>query len=125
MQRNGKVSQPSATSVQPSATSVQPSATSMQPSATGMQPSATSMQPSAIGMQPSAEKSHRNLGGFAAKASIDARLVAAQVAIDSVLGDPQLQARMDAHGYPAARMLEGRALRDQALALHQQQRAGY
>jgi hypothetical protein len=104
MHRNGKVVQPSATSVQPSATSVQPSATSVQSSATSV--------------QPSAGKSHRTLGDFAANASVDARLVAAQVAIDSVLGDPQLQSRMAAHGYPAARMREGRALRDRALALH-------
>ena len=96
-----------------------------QPSATSMQPSATTSQPYATTSQPSAGKSHQNLGGFAANASIDARLVAAQVAIDSVLGDAQLQSRMAAHGYPATRMLQGRALRDQALALHQQQRVSY
>jgi hypothetical protein len=118
MHHNGKVSQPSAISVQPSATSVQLPEMSMQPSAIGV-------QPSAIGVQQLAGKSHRSLGGFAANASIDARLVAAQVAIDRVLGDPQLQSRMAAYGYPAARLLEGCALRDQALALHQQQRASY
>jgi hypothetical protein len=116
--RNGKTPQPSATSMQSPATSVQPSATSMQSSATSVQPSATSMQPS-VG------KSRPNLGGFVSTDSIDTRLVAAQVAIDSVLGDAQLQARMAAHGYTATRMREGRALRDRALALHQQQRTAY
>jgi len=66
-------------------------------------------------MQPPAT----NRGGFAANAGIDARLVTAQVAIDRVLGDAQLQARMAAQGYPAKLLLQGRALRNHVLALHQ------
>jgi hypothetical protein len=52
-------------------------------------------------------------------ASIAARLVAAQLVIDTVLGDSSLQAIMAAYGYDAARMREGQALREQALALYQ------
>jgi hypothetical protein len=63
------------------------------------------------------------MGGFRAGASIDARLVAAQVAIESALGDPGLQAIMAAYGYDAARMREGQALCEQVLARYQQQRA--
>jgi len=59
---------------------------------------------------------------LAAGASIEARLVAAQVAIDIVMADPSLQAIMAAYGYDVARMRQGRALREQALALYQQQR---
>ena len=66
-----------------------------------------------------------NLSGFASDTSIDARLLASQLTIDRVLGNPQLQALLDTHGYPAEVMLKGRALRDQALALHHQQRASY
>ena len=42
-----------------------------------------------------------------------------------MLDDAQLQSLMAAHGYSAVRIQQGRALRDQALALHQQQRASY
>jgi len=52
-----------------------------------------------------------------------ARLLAAQVAIDTVMADPSLLAIMAEYGYDAARMQEGRALREQALALEAQQRA--
>lgn len=58
-------------------------------------------------------------------ASIDAQLVAARIAIEMVLGDAGMQARMAAYGYDAERMRAGRALHERALALHQQQQAGY
>ncbi len=70
-------------------------------------------------------KPRRRLGALGAGASITERLASAQVAIEMVLGDPQLQAIVAAYGYDAARMREGQALRERALALYQQQRAGF
>ncbi|HJZ50272.1 MAG TPA: hypothetical protein VKE41_24045 [Roseiflexaceae bacterium] len=55
-------------------------------------------------------------GGYAADASIEARLVAAKLAIEGVLGDANLLALMAARGCSAARLAEG-------LALQVQQRA--
>lgn len=57
--------------------------------------------------------------------SIDAQLLAAGVAIDTVLGDSGMQAALALYGYDAERMRAGRALYKRALALYQQQRAGY
>ena len=60
-----------------------------------------------------------------AGASIEARLVAAQIAIATVLGDPDLQAIMAGYGYDAERMHEGQVLHTQAAALYHHQRAGF
>jgi hypothetical protein len=53
---------------------------------------------------------------------MDRRLVAANVAIEAVLGSAALQERMAAHGYDRTRLLEGQALYQQASMLYQQQR---
>jgi hypothetical protein len=58
-------------------------------------------------------------------AGIDYQLVAARIAIEMVLGDAGMQARMAAYGYDAERMRAGQVLYERALALHQQQQAGY
>jgi hypothetical protein len=87
------------------------------------QPPAPSTQAADTSAQPAAATPRRRMGGLAAGASIEARLVAAHIAIETVLRDPGLQAIMAAHGYDAARMRQGQALREQALALYQQQRA--
>ena len=55
--------------------------------------------------------------------SIEARLLAAGVAIDTVLSDAAMQAALAPYGYDAERMRAGRTLYERAL--HQQQRAGY
>jgi len=58
-------------------------------------------------------------------ASIDAQLLAARVAIDTVLGDPDMQAALALYGYDAEHIRAGQALYERALALHRQQQAGY
>ncbi len=60
-----------------------------------------------------------------ANVGIARRLAAAQLAIDTVLGDRDLQIALAAFGFDAARMAAGTALRDRALALQQQQHARY
>jgi len=132
MQRNGKRPQSAATTTQPQAATMQlPPMTLLDTDITTQdvtstpQPPTPSTQAAEINAQPAAATPRRRMGGFAAGAGIEARLVAAQVAIDTVLGDPGLQALMAAHGYDAARMRQGQVLREQALALYQQQRAGY
>jgi hypothetical protein len=74
---------------------------------------------------PPARPSRRRLSPFRASAPSEQRLLAAQLACEAVLNDRELQASLAAYGYDAARLAEGKALRDQALALHQRQRAGY
>jgi hypothetical protein len=69
--------------------------------------------------------SRRRVAAFTANAGIARRLAAAQLAIDTVLGDHDLQIALAAYGYDAARMAAGAALRDRALALQQQQHARY
>jgi hypothetical protein len=49
--------------------------------------------------------------------------MAAQVAIEAVLADPKLQDALAPYGYDTTRVLQGKALREQTLALVQQQRA--
>ena len=62
--------------------------------------------------------------GPGANHSIAAQLLAARMAIESVLSNTDVQAALEPYGYDATRMREGRALYEQALALHQQQQAG-
>ncbi len=69
--------------------------------------------------------SRRPVAAFGANTSIARRLAAAQLTIEAVLADAALLAALSAYGYGAERMAEGKALRDQALALQQQQRARY
>ncbi|HJZ49880.1 MAG TPA: hypothetical protein VKE41_22045 [Roseiflexaceae bacterium] len=143
MHRNGKTPQAAATTTQAPETitqapatilqlselteqapdmAVQAPAAAMQPSGTAVQASASAMQAPASSTQAAAGKSRPRPGGYAADASIEARLLAAKLAIEGVLGDANLLAIMAARGYSAARLAEGLALREQALALHQQQR---
>ncbi|NIR48544.1 hypothetical protein GWO43_08945 [candidate division KSB1 bacterium] len=53
--------------------------------------------------------------------SIDARLVAAQVAIDNALSNPDVQSYLSVYGYDADKIGAGKALYDNAQQLHQQQ----
>lgn len=57
--------------------------------------------------------------------SIEQRLNRARVAIANVLADSHLQAAVAAYGYTYARLDQGRALHDAALALDQQQKDIY
>lgn len=59
------------------------------------------------------------------KANIERRLARAQVAITNALADPGLQAALTTYGYTIARLEQGRALRDAAIVLYQQQKDGY
>ncbi len=54
---------------------------------------------------------------------MEQRLLLAQMAIEGVLADRDLQTALARRGYDQARMMEGKALRDQAEALFQQQSA--
>ena len=65
----------------------------------------------------------RQLGGYNADARVSQRLLAAQVAIETVQTDARLSARMAARGYDAARMAEGLALHAAAKAQYQHARA--
>ena len=66
--------------------------------------------------------SQRRVAAFTVHASIARRLAAAQRAIDTVLGDHDLQIALAAYGFDAARMADGTALRDRAA--HQRGTAG-
>ena len=59
-----------------------------------------------------------------ASARIEDQLLAARVAIDTVLGNTPMQAALAQYGYDAERMQAGRALYERALSLFQQQQAG-
>lgn len=59
------------------------------------------------------------------KHSIEERLLAAQVAIDSALSDADILAALTPFSYDEARLQEGRALYEEALALVNQQKAEY
>jgi len=127
MRHNGKTPQSAATTALLQAATVQlPPMTLLdaelanQDAASATQPPAPSTQAPASA-QPAAATPRR----IAARSgpSMGARLVAAQVAIDTIIGDPSLQAILAAYGYDAARMREGQALREHALALYQRQRA--
>jgi len=69
--------------------------------------------------------SQRRVAAFGANAGIAQRLAAAQLAIDAVLENHDLQIALAAYGYGPERIVEGKGLRDQAQALQQQQRARY
>lgn len=69
--------------------------------------------------------SARKLSAGGTGASIDAQLFAACVAIDTVLGDASMQARLARYGYDQTAMRDGRALYERAQALRQQQQAAY
>lgn len=57
--------------------------------------------------------------------SIDARLLAAQVAIENALNDTEVQGYLSQYGYDDARLNEGKALYDSAQTMHQKQKAEY
>jgi len=128
MHHNGTTPQDAAATTQPQAATVQlPPMTLLdteiitQDMTSATHSPAPSTQAADTSAQPAAATPRRI--ATSKGASIDARLVAAQVAIDTVMSDSGLQAIMAAYGYDAARMREGQALREQALALYQQQRA--
>jgi hypothetical protein len=123
MQGNGNATGGLGTTMQAPATAMDEPATTMQALATTMEGSGMTMQAPASAMQAPARPSRRRLTGYRADASIAQRLVSAQIAIDAVLADAALQEAMAAYGYDATRMLQGQALREQALGLVQQQRA--
>src|SRR5215211_89212 len=116
MQRNGSSTKGSGTTMEAPATTVEGSGVTM------TAPATTTEEPAAI-MQAPARPSRRRLTGYRADASIAQRLVAAQIAIEAVLVDAALQEAMVAYGYDMTRMLQGQALREQALGLVQQQHA--
>jgi len=60
-----------------------------------------------------------------ASSSIDARLLAAQVAIDNALSDAEIKGYLANFGYDESRLNEGKALYETALQLHQKQKAEY
>lgn len=60
-----------------------------------------------------------------ASSSIDARLLAAQVAIDNALSDAEIKGYLADYGYDESRLNEGKALYETALQLHQKQKAEY
>jgi hypothetical protein len=76
-------------------------------------------------LQPPSKPVRRRRVAFNSNASIAQRLATAQMAIDTILAAPDLQALMAAQGYNTARMQEGQALCAQALTLCQQQHAKY
>jgi hypothetical protein len=104
-----------------------PSAPGSSSQVLGTAPEVVVAAPSASGSssQRSATAPRPRMAVFGTNASIAQRLVAAQIAIDAVLADRDLQAVLAAYGYDAGRMAEGKARYDQALALQQQQRAHY
>lgn len=59
------------------------------------------------------------------RGSIEHQLVDAQVAINNALTDESLQTALAAFGYTSERLQEGKALRDTAWALCQQQKIAY
>lgn len=136
MQRNGKTPQAAAVTSQAAATTPQAAAATPQsaattPQAAAVRPQAAATTPQAAAalsqgaatpQQPSA-RSRRGLSAYRSYASIEQRLMAAQVAIEAVLTDAALQSALAPYGYDLARIRQGKALRDQALALAQQQRA--
>lgn len=122
MQRNGKrVQAPERTMQVPEGT-MQVPAMSMQAPAMSMEVTETPLQAPAMMMHPSA-RSRRSVIAYRADTPIERRLLTAQMALDEVLADAALQAALAPRGYDQARLLEGRALRDTAQALAQQQRA--
>jgi len=123
MQRNGSSTKGSGTTMQAPEAAMEAPAMTMQAPSTTMEGSGITPQAPASAMQATARPSRRRLTGYRADASIAQRLVSAQIAIEAVLADAALQEAMAAYGYDATRMLEGRALREQALGLVQQQRA--
>ena len=128
MRRNGTTPQGAATTALSQAVTVQlPPMTLLDTESTTQDMTSTTQSPAPSTQAPemsalSAATTPRRIA-TSKGANIAARLVAAQVAIETVLGDPGLQAIMAAYGYDAARMRQGQALREQALALYQRQRA--
>lgn len=59
------------------------------------------------------------------KATLDARLLAAQVAIDNALNDAEIQSYLSQYGYDFARIVEGKSLFQSAQQLQQRQKAEY
>jgi hypothetical protein len=111
-----------------------PKTLGMASEAVGMASEAVGTAPKVLGMtdelratadEPRATPSRRRVAAFGTNASIAQRLAAAQVAIEAVLTDRDLQLALAAYGYDAARMQEGKALRERAQSLQQQQRARY
>jgi hypothetical protein len=122
MQADAVLAQADATTMQADAAPAQTDASTMQANAASAQADASTMQADAASAQPSA-RSRRHPTAYRNNASIEQRLLAAQVAIEGVLTDARLQSAFAPYGYDLTRMLEGKALRDQAQALAQQQRA--
>src|SRR5262245_13977449 len=89
----------------------------MQAPASTMEGSGTTPLAPASAMQGPRRPSRRRLSGYRADAGIAQRLANAQIAIEAVLADAALQEAMAAYGYDATRMLQGQALREQALGL--------
>ncbi len=70
-----------------------------------------------------ARLSKQRINTYRADDAIDRRLMAARMTIETLLGDPKLAEDLSPYGYPMLRILEGRALYQQALALVKQYRS--
>ncbi len=130
MQRNGKAPQAVGTTLQGVASTLQGVASTSQGVASTsqgvdgtLQGVDGTLQGVAGTSQGAAQPGWHRIGAYRARDGVAQRLAAAQLAIESVLADPALRDALAARGYDTARILEGRALVDQALALTQQQRA--
>jgi hypothetical protein len=76
-------------------------------------------------LQPEAPIGQRRVATFTTNASIERRLLAAQLTIDGVLADPVQQAALDACGYDLAQLQHGKQLYEEALAHCQQRHATF
>jgi hypothetical protein len=101
------------------ATTLNADAATLNADATTQQGFATMLNADAATAAPAA----RRIMGFRANASMEQRLMAAHIAIETALADPALAATLAAHGYDRARILAGRALRERAAAQFTRQRA--
>lgn len=117
MQRNGKTSHTLGLTMEAPEVSVQPPEVLVQPPE-------TPVQPPELQSRTRMARLRRQLGGYSPDARVSQRLLAAQIAIETVQGNPALSARMATRGYDAARLAEGHALHAQAQAQYQHARAG-
>jgi hypothetical protein len=105
------------------ASPLQGPADQLQGPASSLQAPASPLQGAASSLQAPASPSRLRLSAYRAESSMEQRFMAAQVAIETVLADTQLQDALAPYGYDTTHMLQGQALRALALALVQQQRA--
>lgn len=125
MQRNGKGPRGAAVTQQAPAVAQQTPAVAQQTPGVAQQTPGVARQTPGVAQQTPAVAQQaarrRSAGAYRSDDSIARRLLAAQVMLDKILADPALQSALVPYGYDLARILQGKALRDQVQALAQQQ----